>query len=199
DLAATPVGLLPLGAGAGLAAHLGLPADPAAAARIAVTGRPRRLDLLRSDGGAGIAVNAVQIGRIGWTGRPAGGLRRLLRQPGWPLHVNVDDQLLADGRSRILTVVIANGSTIDGRRVIPDADPADGALDVLVLGPTGRALAGTGGQPWRLVRSCCGRAVTVSPAPGVTVPIQVDGQVATLSGRRSWWVEPAAWSVPVPD
>lgn len=196
ELAATPVGLLPLGAGADLAVHLGLPTDPAAAAEIAVAGRLRRLDLLRSDGGGGIAVNAVRIGR---PGRAAGGLRRLLRPPGWPLHVNVDDQLLADGRTPVLTVVIGNGSTIGGRRMLPHADPGDGALDVLVLGPSGRALAGTAGQPWRLVRSCRGRAATVSPPPGVTVPIEVDGEVATLTGRRSWWVEPAAWSAVVPD
>lgn len=196
ELAATPVGLLPLGAGAGLAAHLGLPTDPATAAEITVAGRPRRLDLLRSDGGGGIALNAVRIGR---TERPVGGLRRLLHPPGWPLHVNVDDELLADGRTPVLTVVIGNGSTIGGRRMLPDADPADGALDVLVLGPSGRALAGTAGQPWRMVRSCRGRAATVSPAPGVTVPIEVDGEEATLTGRRSWWVEPAAWSVVVPD
>ena len=43
------------------------------------------------------------------------------------------------------------------------------------------------------VRRATGRAVSVTPA--TDLPILDDGLVSTLTRKRTWWVEPAAWAV----
>lgn len=212
ELSLGPVGLVPMGTGNDFARHLGLPLDPTDAARAVLAGRPRRLDLLRSDGG-GVVVNAVHLGkgaetaqrstslkgRLGKLAYPLGAVASVFGPRGWRLHVNVDDDVLADGEHRVVMVAVGNGSSIGGGTALfPEADAADGALDVLVLGPGGAGVGGTGSQPFRLIRRARGRAVTVTPAPGVTVGVNADGELSELSRRRSWWVEAGAWSVLCP-
>ncbi len=213
ELADVPIGLVPLGTGNDFARYLDLPLDPAEAADAVLRGRPRRLDLLCSDGGTGIVVNAVHLGkgaeaaqragtlkqRVGKLAYPLGAIASMFGPRGWPMHVNVDDEMLADGNSRLQMVAIGNGSSIGGGApLFPDADASDGSLDVLVLGPGGSRTVGTGGSAFRLMRRARGRAVTVTPAPGVEVGVNADGEPGSLRGRRSWWVEPAAWSVICP-
>lgn len=213
ELSDVPVGLVPLGTGNDFARHLELPLDPAEAARAILTGRPRRLDVLRSDRGGGVVVNAVHLGkgaeaaersgalkhRLGKLAYPLGAVASVFGPRGWRLHVNVDDEVLSDGEHRVVMVAIGNGSSIGGGTpIFPAADASDGALDVLVLGPGGSGATGTGGQPFRLMRRGRGRAVTVTPAPGVTVGVNADGELSELNRRRSWWVDPAAWSVICP-
>lgn len=213
ELADVPVGLVPLGTGNDFARHLKLPLDPVEAARTIVTGEPRRLDLLRSDGGGGVVVNAVHLGkgaeaaeraggmkdRLGKLAYPLGAVASMFGPRGWRLHVNVDDEVLADGEHRVVMVAIGNGTSIGGgTQLFPDADASDGALEVLVLGPGGGGATGTAGQAFRLIRRARGRAVTVTPAPGVTVGVNADGELSDLNRRRSWWVDPSAWSVITP-
>lgn len=65
ELAATPLGVVPVdmhpGTGHGLARALGLPAEPAKAARVALGEHERALDLLVDDLG-GVALRSVRIG-----------------------------------------------------------------------------------------------------------------------------------------
>ncbi|MCF2526665.1 acylglycerol kinase family protein [Yinghuangia soli] len=74
ELAGTPLGVVPVdthpGSGHGLARALGLPAEPAKAARVALGEHERTLDLLLDDLG-GVALRSVRIGNGVRTPRPA--------------------------------------------------------------------------------------------------------------------------------
>jgi hypothetical protein len=168
-----------------LATRLDLPRDPAGVAA-AVLGDPvRRLDLLRTDSGS-VTLDGSLLGAADESGRALP----------WYAQVEVDDAVLTAGGDPLLAVVVANGSrygVLDGLPLVPDADPADGALDVgLVIPVVTRSL-------WRRhrrveVRRARGRAVSVTPRGGV-VPLLDDGVPGELDRRRSWWVEPGAWGV----
>ncbi|MDP9437097.1 MAG: hypothetical protein M3P93_18670, partial [Actinomycetota bacterium] len=109
--------------------------------------------------------------------------------------------VVADGHRRTLMVGIGNGRGIGGGTVLlPTAVPDDGQLDVLVsyaTGPWARArfgaslAAGTHLQD-RDVRWARGRSVTVS---GERVGVNADGEVGEEVERRTWTVEPGAWSL----
>lgn len=110
---------------------------------------------------------------------------------------------VAEPSTPITAVVAANGRWFGGgMRIAPQADPADGALDVVVLGALGRLellrwlptiYPGTHVRHPR-VRVCRARRLRVS---GAALPTHVDGEPAgatpvTLS------VEPGALRLRVP-
>ncbi|UGQ15095.1 diacylglycerol kinase [Yinghuangia sp. ASG 101] len=118
ELAETPLGVVPVAARPGadnaLAAALGLPAEPAKAARVALGGHDRALDLLLDDLG-GVALRSVRIGNGVRAVRPASlagpAARKTLRQmwdvavhsvssavgpAGHRLRVEADGAVLAD-------------------------------------------------------------------------------------------------------
>ncbi len=149
ELAGTDLGLVPLGTGNDLARALGLPLDPAEAARVVLDEPPRPLDLLLGDDG-GIVVNAVHVGvgadaaqaagrlksRLGPLAYPLGALAAGLRSPGWRLRVTVDGELVSDDKT--LMVGVGNGRGIGGGTpLLPHALPDDGLLDVVVSTATG--------------------------------------------------------------
>ena len=217
-----PLGIVPLGTGNDLAGALGLPDDPAAAARVVLEGGPRPLDLLRDDAG-GVVVNAVHAG-IGV--RAADGAARLKDRlgalaypvgaalagagPGEELRVVVDgtvvsaDGWAADGGTPLLMVGICNGPTIGGGTALaPGADPGDGLADVVVSAATGPAarvayaaalLAGRHGDREDVV-VLRGREVSLSGGP---VGLDADGDLLDPVPARTWRVVPGAWSVPLP-
>lgn len=73
-----PLGLLPLGTANDLAAHLGIPREPAAAAEQIATGAPRRIDLVEANGR-----RFCTVGGLGLVARTAESVNRLRSQSRW--------------------------------------------------------------------------------------------------------------------
>jgi len=208
--------LIPLGTGNDLARTLGIPLDPADAARALLTGRPRPLDLLVDDAG-GVVVNSVHLGvgaeaaqratglkdRLGKAAYPVGSVLAAAGTTGWHLHVEVDGEVVeADGPA--LMVAIANGRTVGGgAELAPGAEPDDGLLDVVVAtstGPLARLGFGVALRDGEHVErddvtTLRGRTVTVTGDP---FPVNADGELDGPIEARTWTVQPGAWSLVVP-
>ena len=150
---ATPLGLVPAGTGNDLALALGVPADPGAAVRALAgdlrAGEARRLDAGRVGDRWWATVlccgfdSAVtdRANRLRWPrGRRRYDLAVLLelaRLRPYGMTLRLDD-----GEPRTLpATMIAVGNTAwygGGLEICPGADPADGLLDVTVVGPLTR-------------------------------------------------------------
>jgi undecaprenyl-diphosphatase len=151
ELAGTDVALavVPAGTGNLLAANLGLPAHPAAAVA-AVTSRSRR----RIDVGvagdrcftvmAGMGFDAQMLrdtpetlkARLGWPAYAIAAARHLCETP---MQVSISLDHAEPFTRRARTVLVANvGRLQGGLRLLPDATPDDGLLDVAVLMPPRR-------------------------------------------------------------
>src|SRR5690349_1149003 len=147
----TPLAVIPAGTGNDLVLALGVPRDPAAAARAAaedlLAGRGRAVDAGRTAGRWWATVlccgfdSAVtdRANRLRWPrGRrryDVAVLAELARLR--PREV----ELVLDGEAQTVPVtLIAVGNTCwygGGMKVCPGADPADGLFDVTVVGPMG--------------------------------------------------------------
>jgi diacylglycerol kinase (ATP) len=159
-VAGQPVGfgVVPAGTGNDFAAGTGVPADPYAAAGAIVaalrTGREHRVDLARMTGDAGEArwfgavlaagFDAIvneRANRMRWPRGP----RRYdlaillemarLRPRAYQLELDGVDH----GFEGTLVAVGNCASYGGGMRIVPDADPCDGLLDVVIAAPLGRA------------------------------------------------------------
>ena len=148
----TELALLPAGKANNLAHGLGVPVDLDAAARLAVAGEARRIDLIAARSGEHqtLAVEGVSVGyhaiarsqyRAANSADLAAGTRAALGalasfRP-FPLVIE------SDGRAEIMTVgqlFAANFPLYGpGLRVAPGADPTDGLLDLVAIDAPGRA------------------------------------------------------------
>ncbi len=137
------LGIIPIGSGNDLARNLGLPLEAERAARLALTGATRRVDLARVAGRyfAGVASFGLDshANRIANRHRRLGGtalyiyamLRALVefKIPSVCIH--------SDGGSfegRMMLAAAANGPSYGGgMRIAPRADMADGRLDLCIV------------------------------------------------------------------
>ncbi len=145
------VGLIPAGRGNDLARTFGLPAGPADAARVLLAGESRPLDLIAlagADGSQVTVAGSVYLGIASVAGQianqsrlvrgplayPAAALRALAR---WqPVRFQVDAACAASPVTEFTGygVVVANLPYFGaGMKVAPQADPADGALDIVLM------------------------------------------------------------------
>jgi diacylglycerol kinase family enzyme len=210
-----PVGLIPLGTGNDLARAIGLPLDPAAAARVVLDGRPRRLDLLVDDTG-GVVVNAVHLGvgaeaarqaaslkpRLGRLAYLVGGVSAGLAAPGWTLTVRVDGAPLVSGR--VLQVGVGLGRSVGGGSPLtPHSVLDDRQADVVVSQAVG-VLARLG-YGLRLRRGSHVDRPDVRTARGATVEAEgdpfhynADGEIHGPVRRRVWTIDPTGWRLITP-
>ncbi|WP_084078733.1 diacylglycerol kinase family protein [Demequina sp. NBRC 110057] len=154
------LGIVPLGTGNLLARNLEIPLGsiPKAVAR-AITGEARTIDLAWADaeiGGApcrhaftvmaGVGVDAHMItetdedlkGRIGWLAYVESLGRAVNASDVIPMGLAIDGSARAEQQAH--TLIVGNcGILTGGITLLPDADPADGELDMLLLSADGVA------------------------------------------------------------
>ena len=191
--------VLPAGTGNLLAANLGLSSGLPAALQVALEGGVRRLDVGTADGQcfvvmAGMGFDAHMLAatsdtakaRLGWPAYVLGAVRHLRDRP-MRVSIRIDDG--EPMRRRARSVLIANvGRLQGGVRLVVEAQPDDGLLDIAVLMP--HSLRHWAALAWALIRRS-GRVPSLEVFRGGRVevlsdrphPRQLDGDLID-SGRR---------------
>jgi YegS/Rv2252/BmrU family lipid kinase len=185
--------LVPSGTGNDLARALGIPRDLDAVAAAIAAGNSRPLDAWRLNDRvficvAGVGFDAEVAAALGPSGRRVGGamaytigvLSTLMRYRPREVCLRVDG---AEFAGRVMMVALANGRYYGGgMKIAPQADLADGVLDVVVIQEISRlrflrqfprVFQGTHvADP--AVKQFRGRAVTIEGDP--TTCVMVDGE-----------------------
>jgi diacylglycerol kinase family enzyme len=208
-----PMALVPTGTGNLLVRNLGLPLDVPTALDRAFSADRRTVDLLDVGGRrftvmAGMGFDAALIRdtgeqakkRYGWAAYVAAGMGALRNTPRAHYELRVDAS--APRRIRALGVLVGNvGELQGGMAVLPDADPSDGLVDVIVIAPRGWLdvvlLA------WRILRRrpdkgpqaliAQGRRIEIRA--GRLVPVEFDGDYAGEQETLTVTVLPGAVTI----
>jgi len=208
----TAVGLVPMGTGNDFASGMDVPEAPAEAARACLEGRRRRLDLLETGDGE-VVVNAAHAGLgaiasdraqavkpvAGPLAYPLAALASGAGQDEFQLEVSLDDEVVHDGP--ILLALAANGPCLGGgARLCVGADPADGLLDVLLVGEL--STAERAGLAWDIqrgehldrdgVRQLQGTSLRIR---GDAVDHSRDGELRHDITDATYTIRPAAWDL----
>ena len=208
-----PLGVIPTGTGNLLARGLGIPLDPSAAVEVLVQGAPRSIDVGFANGRpfvvmAGLGVDARMVAgagselksRLGFFAYLVALVRELRRDP-FSVEVRVDGHRLSDHRASL--VLVGNlGELPGGVDAFPDADPADGRLEILMVRAFGMLgwLAAIGESirrnPHRRVhRHTAGWLSVRTSEP---VPYEVDGEECPPVRQLEFTVSPKALTCIVP-
>jgi diacylglycerol kinase (ATP) len=209
--------LIPLGTGNDFARGTGIPLDTVEAARLAVHGDVRPVDLLVNCAGQ-VVVNAVHFG-IGaeagkqasswkkWLGRvgyPVGALIAGFTQPGIRLRVEADGKVLADLDRTVIQVALGNGTNVGGgTELTPEASVEDGMADVVVSFATtpwaklGYTLHLASASHERRPDVVAVRASRISIS-GQDFWCNADGEVFGPEVNHEWHVEPGAFVMSLP-
>lgn len=208
------MGVLPVGTGNDFARALGLPRDPAAAAGMLLTARPKLLDVgvvndryFLTVAGAGFDGEvARQVNAwpkvLGGTAMYVLGILKML-----VTYRPVEVEIVTDGipdRERLFLIAVGNTAwNAGGMWMVPSARPDDGILHVVIAGPLSR-IETLGVLPrvysgrhllHPKVRQAQGREIIVTSTTPLTV--QADGEIiGTLPA--TFRVHPGALEVLIP-
>jgi diacylglycerol kinase family enzyme len=216
-LAGTDVAMaiLPSGTGNLLAANLGLSNDLAAGIEVALERGRRRIDVgvcedqcfavmagMGFDAQMLAATSETTKARVGWPAYVVGAMRHLRDRP-MRVSIRIDGQPPLRRRAR--TVLVANvGRLQGGVRLLADAEPDDGFLDVAVLTP--RTLNHWLSLGWAVLRRrrrvprmevLRGRDVTITS--NRAQPRELDGDVISPGRTLRVTVRPRALWLCVPQ
>lgn len=178
-----PLAVLPLMPSVpALVRTLDLPTSPEGVAAAVLTGRERRIDLLRTDAGS-VTLHGVLLGGPPFTVPFKG-------------RVACDDAVLSEGDEPLLACAITNAgrSDVDGLPLVAGAAIDDGLVEVAIAVPVLQRRLLRPASVRVEVRRARGRAMSITPH-GEEVPMSDDGVTAALTRKRSWWTERGAWAL----
>jgi diacylglycerol kinase (ATP) len=194
ELAGTdvPLAIVPVGTGNDLATALAIPTEPLAAADLLATGQVRAVDAVRCGGtwwasvlcsGFDSAVNE-RANRMRWPRGPRRYDIALLAELAalGPRDFTIEYDGQRWSGPAILVAIGNTGQYGGGYRMVSQADPADGRLDLTIVGPVGRIELVRMLPKVKAGTHLSHPAVTTLQA--TTVSIESEGMVGYADGER---------------